>query len=822
MLKFLKPLGLLTVLCLFVNTQTYAQSILTIVDQTNQQPLSDANIEEHWVNPISGKLNIIKGSTNSIGEYELHAELTQNNGTVLIQNHSYQPLKITSFELLQKGYKVNLTPTQVQMTEVVVSATKFNEQTEYIPRQVAIIRSRDISFANQQNTADLLQNSGEVFVQKSQMGGGSIVMRGFEANKVLMVIDGVRMNNAIYRGGHLQNVLRIDQNTIQQTELLFGPGSVMYGSDAMGGVMHFTTLQPKHSTSKKWNAKQQASFRYGTVNNEQSFHYHINIGNNKWASVSSLSFSSFGDMKQGKNRSSNMGTLGLRDSVQARVNGKDIAIVNIDNTVQSPSTYKQLDLMQKLKYTPSVNINHTLNIQLSTSSDVPRYDRLTEKKNGIFSSAEWYYGPETRLLVAYHIELKNNSRWYDQAKITAAYQYIEESRHNRNFGSANKSNRNEFVHVYSTNADFLKRNQNHTFNYGLEATFNNVISNANRVNINTGIINSQSTRYPDGGSSMATTAAYLSHSWNIKPNLILSEGLRYNFIQLDATFNDKSFYSFLPDVLKQRNQAINGQIGLVYLPGNNWKFSTALSSGFRAPNVDDVGKIFDSQSGVMAIVPNPNLKPENIYTVDVGINKVIATKIKISLNGYYSLVTDAISINRTSVNGSDSIVYNGVNTLVVQNKNNREGYVYGGSFSLIADVTKHISISNTFNYTYGRIKTDSSHYPLDHIPPMFGRSAIYFSANHIRSEFFVLYNGWKRLEDYYLKGEDNEQYATAKGMPAWYTLNIRVSYTYPIKQQYSMQFQTGCENILDRNYRTFASGISAPGRNIYATIRVNF
>jgi hemoglobin/transferrin/lactoferrin receptor protein len=85
-----------------------------------------------------------------------------------------------------------------------------------------------------------------------------------------------------------------------------------------------------------------------------------------------------------------------------------------------------------------------------------------------------------------------------------------------------------------------------------------------------------------------------------------------------------------------------------------------------------------------------------------------------------------------------------------------------------------------------------------------------------------LYNGWKQLKDYYLKGEDNEQYATPKGMPAWYTLNVRFSYTYPIKQQYSMQVQAGCENILDRNYRTFASGISAPGRNIYLSARFSF
>ncbi|MES2779974.1 MAG: TonB-dependent receptor, partial [Bacteroidota bacterium] len=819
MFQKIVPSGLLIVLCLCASVTSFAQSIIKIIDQTTQQRLSGVIIEERWTNSQSGKLNIIKGETNALGEYELHSELTQYEGQIFIMHINYQPRKVTSFELLNKGYTISLTPAQVHIDEIVVSATKFEEPYQKIPRQIEVIKARDIAFANQQNTADLLQNSGQVFVQKSQMGGGSIVMRGFEANKTLFVVDGIRMNNAIYRGGHLQNVLRIDQNMLQQTELLFGPGAVMYGSDAMGGVMHFTTLQPKHSASDKLLFNQHASYRYGSVNTENTAHYDINIGSKKWASLTSVSAAAFGDMKQGDNRSADMGTLGLRDSVQARVNGTDVALANSNHNLQAPTAYKQLDVMQKLRFSPSAQISHTLNLQLSTSTDVPRYDRLTEKKSGIFSSAEWYYGPETRILAAYHLELKQNTQWYDQVNITGAYQYIEESRHNRNFGSITKTNRNEFVHVYSANADFVKRNLLHTIQYGLEGTFNNIRSNANRENITTGAINSQSTRYPDGGSTMVTAAAYLSHSWRITPSIILSEGVRYSFVQLDATFKNKSFYSFLPDALQQRNQALNGQIGLVYLPGKDWKLSTSLSSGFRAPNVDDVGKIFDSQSGLTAIIPNSQLKPENIYTAEIGIGKAFAKKIKVEVNAYYSMVTDIISIKRRTVNGGDSIVYNGVNTLVVQNQNGNKAYVYGTSITLAADITKNISLTNTFNYTFGRIHTDSSDYPLDHIPPVFGRSAIQFSANRIQSEFFVLYNGWKHIEDYYLKGEDNEQYATMKGMPSWYTLNIRIGYTYPIKQQYTVQAQVGCENILDRNYRTFASGFSAPGRNLYATLR---
>ena len=75
------------------------------------------------------------------------------------------------------------------------------------------------------------------------------MIRGFSANRVLIVVDGVRMNNAIFRSGNLQNVISIDPNMIELTEVIMGPGSVIYGSDAIGGVMNFYTTTPKLSES---------------------------------------------------------------------------------------------------------------------------------------------------------------------------------------------------------------------------------------------------------------------------------------------------------------------------------------------------------------------------------------------------------------------------------------------------------------------------------------------------------------------------------------------------------------------------------------------
>ena len=107
---------------------------------------------------------------------------------------------------------------------------------------------------------------------------------------------------------------------------------------------------------------------------------------------------------------------------------------------------------------------------------------------------------------------------------------------------------------------------------------------------------------------------------------------------------------------------------------------------------------------------------------------------------------------------------------------------------------------------------------MDHIPPVFGKTAFSYTGKKLNTELYLMYNDWKRIEDYNPNGEDNGQYATGDGMPAWFTLNWKGSYSF----NKNLQLQLGVENILDRNYRYFASGFSAPGRNFIVALRVNW
>ena len=189
------------------------------------------------------------------------------------------------------------TTVEKTMDEVVVSVNKWEQKLNEVPNKIVKVSKYDILRNNPQTAADLLGQSGTVFIQKSQLGGGSPMIRGFATNRVLLVVDGVRMNNAIYRSGNLQNVISIDALSTEAAEVIFGPGSLIYGSDAIGGVMDFHTLEPRFAKTKKMITKGSALSRYSTANQEITGHADINLGWEKWSLLTSVTYSRFDDLK---------------------------------------------------------------------------------------------------------------------------------------------------------------------------------------------------------------------------------------------------------------------------------------------------------------------------------------------------------------------------------------------------------------------------------------------------------------------------------------------------------------------------------------------
>jgi hemoglobin/transferrin/lactoferrin receptor protein len=787
-----------------------------VIDKSDLQPIPQVNI-------TNAAKNILV-VTDAMGKADLTA--FGANDSLYFTHVTFQGFRTIKPKLEAQKFTVYLTENVIRLDEFVITGNRAEEKRSDLPYKIEVIQAKDIDFQNPQNSAIMLEQTGQVFVQTSQMGGGSPVLRGFEANKVLLVVDGIRMNNAIYRAGHLQNAITVDPFGLASTEILYGPGSTLYGSDAMGGVINFITKDPVLSSNGKFGVHGSVLGRFASANLEKTGGVNLNFGWKKLGILLNFSYSDFDDLREGKVRNPAYGTFGERLFYAERINGKDSTVANDKPWIQKQSAYSQYNFLGKILFQPGVHSRYTLNVQFANSSDIPRYDRLTEMKNdSTMLYSEWYYGPQTRLLASLKAEYTLNGVIFDHATVIAGYQYVKEDRIQRDFGSSKKKYNFETVDVFSVNADFDKKlGSKDNLHYGIEFNYNMVGSTAYNENIKTEKITyDRATRYPDQKANMMYLSAYLSNTWNINKILAFSQGLRFNYVTLNAAYSDtmvKIMELPFDPTIAQKNVAMNGYLSFVASPGRDWKFSLIGSSGFRAPNIDDLTKL-NVRTKQTIVMPNPDLKPTYAYNLELSVAKTIAGKVRLEGTAFYTWLRDAQVVEPMSYNGKDSITIDGVKYQTMAPTNAGKAYICGIQGSILAQVTRSFSILSNLTYTYGYNETGQL--PLDHIPPVFGMTSFRLELKKFKGDFYVMYNGWKRISQYSDTGEDNEDYALILdgkqyGMPAWYTLNLKLSYQI-IRY---LNVEVGIENILDENYRKFSSGISGPGRNIIAALRANF
>ncbi len=752
--------------------------------------------------------------TNIKGKAELDA--FDRDDTLIFQHTGFVEFIIPLEKLKKLSYVVKLSERSVNLGEVVIAANKWEQNRAEVPNKITAINSREIEFQNPQTSADLIGLTNEVFIQKSQYGGGSPMIRGFSANSILIVVDGVRMNNAIFRSGNLQNVINIDPNVIESAEVIFGPGSIIYGSDALGGVMDFHTRKVNLSHNEESFIRTNAMFRYASASSEKTAHVDFNYGREKWGFHTSITMSDFGDLRMGDNYNPEFKRL----HYQARIDGRDTMLVNNNPNIQKNTAYEQLSLMQKFRFRPSEDIDITYNIIYSTTSDIPRYDRLIEYSSEKLKYAEWYYGPQDWMMHNLQFEFDRKTRLYNSARITAAYQFFKESRHDRRFGKDILRSRTERVDALSLNLDFDKETgEKNTLYYGLEGLFNHVGSEALEESILDGTKNPASTRYPDGGSNYSSFAIYASDKLNLSRQLTLTAGLRYNHVFVRSDFEDTTFFKFPFNDIELSTGSFTGSLGMVFRPADNWQFNLNASSGFRAPNVDDLAKVFDSEPGNV-IVPNDQLESEYAYNLDLGIVKSFGEKAKMDLTLFYTYLDNAMARRKATFNGQDSIEYDGSMSQVWKIVNVGYANIYGASFSFNYDISDHLAFNTYLTYQKGE---DSDGQPVRHVSPLFGSTGLTFTQNKLKIKFYSNYNGQKPYAEL-AESERNKPQLYARDAsgnpysPAWWTFNIKTSY----QLNEHIRFELGYENFFDYRYRMYSSGIAAPGRNLVLSLRGSF
>ena len=788
---------------------------------------------------VFNDLQTVNLTTNSKGVIDI--SYFKNDEIIVFSHLSYAVLRVKKSTLKKSNFIVYLKKQSEQLDEIVLSVFKNAEKTNRIAEQIAVVSSKDIQNLSPQTSADLLASIPGIKVQKSQFGGGSPVIRGMESNRILLVVDGVRMNNAIYRKGHLQSSITVAPNMLDKTEVIFGPSSVIYGSDALGGVIHYYTKTPKLSEENE--VKSQLFSRFSTVNQEITTNVSAELSFKNWASFTSVSYSDFGDLKAGKNRSHGFSDWGRVYNYSENSNGNysESPTVNSDPDLLRNTGYNQTDVLQKFFIPLSNTTDLKINLQYSTSSDIPRFDRLTELKDNTLKFAEWSYGPQQRFLLSTQLFINPNKKWLDNGVLTVAYQDLKESRIQRKFGSLDRSYRKENVNVFSVNGDFsvpLTSDKKRILSYGFELAYNDVSSNSygKILNISDGEINGFSgdfkvqSRYPDGGSDYLSSAVYIDYRQDINSKSTLNSGIRFTNTRLNAKWIDETFITLEDNDISANNSAVTATIGYVYRPGKNWQLNGVLSSGFRSPNIDDVGRV--REKGGFVTIPNIHVKPEFAYNAEVGVQKYFNNrKFRFGANVFYTLVDNYII--RDNVYDADGnkifVEFDGEMGEALSNQNRNSAYITGFTTSYLGKISNAWNTSGFITYTKGR--TYDTEEPMSSIPPLFGQFEVNYKNNKIELGADLRFNSKKDIEDFnFREGIDNhdltpvvDETATSDvdmyyGSPSWMTVGLNGRYT--LNDNFSMQARLN--NLLDEHYIEFASGVSAPGRNLSLSVVANF
>ena len=709
------------------------------------------------------------------------------------------------------------------LDEIVVSASRWCQQSQAQPVKVTRLSFDEANAFNPQTAADLLGLTGEVFIQKSQYGGGSPMIRGFATNRLLYSIDGVRMNTAIFRSGNIQNVISLDPFAIAGSEVLFGPGAVGYGSDAIGGAMVFSTLEPRLAVEKSPLVYGAVTVRMATASNELTAHIHAGVGWKRWALLTSLSYSSYGDLQQG--------THGPGEYVMPYVVVPDFAadgtvedrvIANLDECRQTPSGYSQLNFMQKVRYAPGSGWNFEYAFHLSETSEYARYDRHQRMRGGLPRYAEWNYGPQFWMMNHLRAEHSDGGVIYDSMRVNLALQRFEESRISRDLNKPRRETQSEAVDALSANIDFIKSvSDGLSISYGAEYVQNNVRSKGVATDIVTNVMESMAARYPNA--EWYSAGLFAQAEWHVTNRLNLAAGVRYNHYLIDNDFSTVGYE--IPFEPRQISSAgsISGNVGLNWRPASGWLLRANYARGFRAPKVDDMGKLFDSADGCVT-VPNPALKPEYADNIELGVAKHIGSFLKFDVTAFYTHLTDAIVRRDYLFNGSPVMEYQGSECRVQALQNAATANVWGVQAAVDANFAKWFYADARVSWQRGFEEMDNGEVsPSRHAAPLFGRAAVGFRNERLTVEAYAAFQAECAAADMPVEErEKTEIYALdADGnaySPAWLTLNLRAS----LQLARGLSLNATLENIADKRYRPYSCGISAPGRNVTMSLSYKF
>ena len=648
------------------------------------------------------------------------------------------------------------------LQEVLITATRKKSAALSIPYSFNSISRKEMDEHQFRTTPESLVGTTGVFIQKTNHGGGSPFVRGLTGNQNLLLVDGIRFNNATFRFGPNQYLNTIDAYSIAAIEVARGTGSVQYGSDALGGVIQVFTKDPAFSTIKKFSAT--AIGKAVTGHMEYTGRADVQYQSEKLSVLAGYTNRNFGHLIGGD------------------TTGK-----------QSPSGYKEHAFDVKLKWKVAGNAIITFAHQYLQQKDVPLFHRVA-----LENFAYYFFAPQQRQMNYAKVDITGKNKLMEKVTFTASLQKSLERRSYYKNGANHSFIEEDKVTTGGLTVDVASViSKNWTANTGIEYYHDKVNSSKNQTGIASNETATMRGLYPNEASSGNFSLYSLHH---VKINrFVVEAGLRYNSFSIKIPDTVTTGIK-LGDVVVTPASIVSN-IALLYRINQHQSVYSSFSTGYRTPNIDDMGSL-----GLVDFryeIPAYNLKPEKSYNTEIGY-RFSNQKIKTTVAFFYMQLSDLIT--RVQVPGQQVGGYN-----VYTKENSQQSYLKGLEASFDCRFFKSFDIKTGASYAYGQNLTRNE--PMRRIPPFNGRILLnYRKLKWIAAMEYLFAGEQNRLA----KGDKDDNRIPTGGTPGWNIINIFGGY---VTSQYSVRI--GTQNIFNQDYRTHGSGINGVGRSGWISIQVN-
>ena len=644
--------------------------------------------------------------------------------------------------------------------EIQVTATRRPTGVSNVSAALSIITSDEIRGVKV--TTDALAAQTGVFLQQTTPGQGAAIIRGLKGSEILHLVDGLRLNNAIFRNSPTQYLALVSPGTIDRMEVLRGAPASLYGSDAVGGVVHVLSRLPKFDGSET-DYRRTVFAQFDTAEIGRTMHASFDAGDRQLAGLISVDYLETGDRRTGS--------------------GERI----------SPTGYKSKGARIAVSSTPDETRSWLFDFQYAKQPATPRIDELvpgfgqTEP-----SSSEFWFAPNERLF-AHVRHSRANSLWSADWNLDIGWQRIVDDRVTRNFGSTLRNLEANQSDLVGLTINASKETGQGSWIIGGEYYHDTVASSRIEEDINSGQTSTTQSRFPDD-SKVRQAAIYANLQQRLGERHSLSGGIRVSAVDIDLSETAVSAAASLS------LDDLSADIGWIFGLTDQAQLVANIAHGFRAPNVFDMGTLGE-RPGNRFNIPNPNLDSEHVTQIDAGI-RGNTERSKTELVAYWLHYKDRITSVLTGAQTPDG-------RDIVQSQNLAEADIWGIEAAAVFRIQDNLVFDATVNFAHGEEKEGGSpNAPADRIPPLNGRVGLRYEPNESFTiePFVVFADSQRRLSPRDIR----DVRIDPNGTSGWLTVNVRASWRVDER----WRINAGLENLLDEQYRHHGSGIDAVGRNL--------